>query len=110
MGQSLFTFLSFHNGSHKILCNRYATIGILYIFVDFIPFRFYMKYVWKKCYKNFFLAPILFKQYQITSGCGTVHIFPRNSHRQNEALVNASTCKQTKSKQQVYYQENKMNK
>ena len=24
---SLFTFLSFHNGGYKILCNRYATIG-----------------------------------------------------------------------------------
>ena len=39
-----------------------------------------MKYIWKKCYKNFlgaffwgafFWAPIPFKQYQNTSGCGT---------------------------------------
>ena len=59
---------------------------------------------------RFFWAPIPFKQYPNTSGCGTVYMFPRNSHRQNEALVNASTCKQTRSKQQTYYQENKINK
>ena len=46
-----------------------------YVFVDYISFRFYVKYIWKKCYKNvfrcIFLAPIPFKRYQNTSGCST---------------------------------------
>ena len=27
------------------------------VFVDYISFRFYMKYIWKKYYKNFFGRP-----------------------------------------------------
>ena len=39
-----------------------------------------MKCIWKKCYNNFFAhiflgAPIPFKRYQNTSGCGTALCF-----------------------------------
>ena len=51
------------------------------VFVDYISFRFYVKYIWKKCYKNilgaFFWAPIPLKRYQNTSGCGTVKWKPQ---------------------------------
>ena len=45
-----------------------------YLFLS-ISFSFYVKYICKKCYKNFlgafFWAPIPFERYQNTSGCGT---------------------------------------
>ena len=36
-----------------------------------ISFTFYVNYIWKKCYKNFFWVIIPFKWHQNTSGCGT---------------------------------------
>ena len=42
-----------------------------------VSFRFYAKYVWKKCCKKFFecifWAHTPFKQYQNTSGCSTAY-------------------------------------
>ena len=47
------------------------------VFGDYISFRFYAKYIWKKCCKKFFerifWAHTPFKQYQNTSGCSTAY-------------------------------------
>ena len=46
------------------------------VFIGYISFSFYVKYIWKKVlqelfWARFFWALIPFKRYQNTSGCGT---------------------------------------
>ena len=67
--------------SPKLFNVQYILEGylcLLKIFlIDYISFSFYVKYIWKRCYKNFFgtffWVPIPFKWYQNTSECGTVN-------------------------------------
>ena len=39
------------------------------VFVDYISFSFYVKYIWKKCYKNFFRHIVL--------GVHTIQMVPK---------------------------------
>ena len=64
------------------------------VFVEYISFTFYVKYIWKKYCKNFlgafFCAPIPFKWYQKTSRCGTAVV----PHLVHTGLKNTSNLGQ----------------
>ena len=77
-------------GSKNIWCSRiWGRIFVswkyfLYIFVDYISFSFYIKYIRRKCYKNF-LGHIFFglpyhSKVNNTFGCGTAYTGSLSPH------------------------------